>query len=269
MSGNPGASICYNCGAALHGRYCADCGQEARPLNPNLRDVVREAAHEFLEVDGRIFRSVRRLFLSPGYLTKEAFAGRRAHWTSPVRLYLTFSLIYFAIMALGGTTNPSYDVRVIGKDGAAELRGLGFTSEQEIEGAMRQAMTVWMPRVMAVLVPLFAWLVGLVKRKTPWAYPQHLYFALHVHAAWFGALAVAQVLSFALPAVVGDALEGLGTFYFVAYVVAALRATYGGTWRRSILDAMIVLGLNAVVVALATFAIILPILTSRGWTPFQ
>ena len=47
--------------------------------------------------------------------------------------------------------------------------------------------TAWLPRVMFVLLPLFAWLVALAYRRVDRNYLHHLIFAVHVHAAWFAA----------------------------------------------------------------------------------
>jgi hypothetical protein len=47
-------------------------------------------------------------------------------------------------------------------------------------------VAVWLPRLMFLLVPFFASLVSRVRRVPIRPYPQHLIFALHVHAAWFG-----------------------------------------------------------------------------------
>jgi hypothetical protein len=36
-SGPDGPQACHNCGVLLQGRFCADCGQEDRPLDPLVR----------------------------------------------------------------------------------------------------------------------------------------------------------------------------------------------------------------------------------------
>jgi hypothetical protein len=65
MSSTPARlTECPNCGAGLTGAYCATCGQKSAPVNPSMRDVVHEAAHEFLNVDGKTLRSIRLLALS-------------------------------------------------------------------------------------------------------------------------------------------------------------------------------------------------------------
>ena len=61
----PDAERCANCGAALHGPFCAACGQADKPLDPPVRHFISEFAQELFDVDSRVLRSLRRLFFSP------------------------------------------------------------------------------------------------------------------------------------------------------------------------------------------------------------
>ncbi|PYR91389.1 MAG: hypothetical protein DMF84_17260 [Acidobacteria bacterium] len=134
----PASDACYNCATPLSGAYCAACGQKALPLNPGLHDFLHDFTDEMLHVDGKIFQSTRKLLTAPGFLTREQFEGRRARWISPIRLYLIFSLAYFAMTSLV----PVSGVRVTIKsesdqETAEELRKLGFGSEQDLHVAAR------------------------------------------------------------------------------------------------------------------------------------
>ena len=60
------------------GRSAAACGQAVKPLDPPVRHFISEFAQELFDVDSRVLRSFRRLFFTPGFLTREYFAGRRA-----------------------------------------------------------------------------------------------------------------------------------------------------------------------------------------------
>lgn len=51
-------------------------------------------------MDGKILQSVKLLFTRPGFLTREYVEGRRIRYISPLRLYLVFSVAYFAVSAL-------------------------------------------------------------------------------------------------------------------------------------------------------------------------
>jgi hypothetical protein len=210
--------------------------------------------HEFLHVDEKIFRTVRWLLTRPGFLTREYFQGRRARYVSPIRLYLIFSVIFFATSALIDTEpvfSPDDEVEV-GRLG--RLLGLGDMSAERANELANEAATLWMPRAMFVLVPLCAGLVHLVTRKTGKNYPQHLYFALHVHAAYFAVLVATTILA-AIPAQSVRAVVSVVPLLFaVVYSLVAFRSAYGGTWslaagRLAFATYMMVVGVALVGVA--------------------
>jgi hypothetical protein len=253
---------CANCGAPLAGPYCAQCGQKVTPLNPPLRDVLHEVAHEVLSFDNRLFRSARLLLTKPGLLTLEYLSGRRAQYVSPLKLYLTFSVLYFAVAAYSPNTTLLITVRPTDPQEAATP-----ASQQEL-AALRQAggraLVEWVPRVMFVLVPVFAALIWLVTRRSGRHYPQHLYFALHVHAAWFAAEALAAgVAAVNVPAVTA-VLGRLGGFYLFAYLVLALRRAYQLSTPRALLWTLVVGLAYALMVSVAFLAIVLPAIGAFG-----
>lgn len=177
---------CANCGAMLDGAFCAQCGQKAAPLNPSVGEFLHDLFHELTHVDGKIVQSVRLLLTRPGFLSREHFEGRRVRYISPIRLYLILSLLYFAVAAFA----PITGLRVTRTPEPNEEPQTAELRRQELQKAANEAITHWTPRAMFVLVPVFADLVALAARRSGRNYPQHLYFALHVHAAWFSAGAV-------------------------------------------------------------------------------
>ena len=106
MSGHAAvlATVCANCGAELDGAFCHACGQKATGPDVSLHDFFHDALHEFAHVDGKIIQTVRLLITKPGMLTKEFLSGRRARFISPLRVYLTCSVLFFGLVAL--TPNP-------------------------------------------------------------------------------------------------------------------------------------------------------------------
>jgi hypothetical protein len=254
------STTCYNCKTPLTGLFCAACGQKAQSLNPSAHDLLHDITHEMLHVDGRIFRSVQRLLFSPGFLTREQFEGRRARWISPLRLYLIFSVIYFGVTAFGG---GAVRVGVTGgtdRETAQELQKLGFASEAEMQEAVAHARATWVPRAMFLLVPLFAWFVHLASRRTGRNYPQHLMFALHVHAAWFGAGAIADLAAKTRVPVIGAVFGPISVVYGSAYLVLAFRRAYAIPTRTALLRAAIVGVAYFIVTVLAVMAILLPVI---------
>jgi hypothetical protein len=255
------AAGCLNCGATLEGPFCAQCGQKDGPVNPTVHDLLHDLAHEFLHFDGKIVQSVRLLLTAPGALTRELFEGRRVRHVSPIRLYLTFSVLYFAVAAIAPPPSnlrvevtPDSDPAVAATETPEDLE----RRDQEVERTALVAIGTWIPRVMFVLVPIFAGLVALAARKSGYTYPQHLYFALHVHAASFAVLAVSAAASIRRIPVVTPAVSVLANLYVVMYLVLALRRAYRlSAWRAALRGAAVGI-VYSLLVLLAFLAIVLP-----------
>src|SRR5262245_26606381 len=91
------APHCLNCGAVLSGKYCAACGQKR--VDRRDLSIRRFFGHVFNELtdlqSNKILRTFGALLFKPGLLTSEYLAGKKGFHIGPVRLYLTFSALYF------------------------------------------------------------------------------------------------------------------------------------------------------------------------------
>jgi hypothetical protein len=248
---------CPNCGAPLHAAFCATCGQKAAPLNPSLGEFLHDLAHELVHVDGKIVQSVGLLLARPGFLSREQFHGRRARYISPIRLYLVFSVLYFAVAAFA----PTSAIRITATPDPGEDPRQLEAKRVEIEHTVNEVLTHWTPRAMFVLVPVFAGFVMLaVRRRAHRNYPQHLYFALHVHAAWFAAALVATLLRIAAVPYVTPVVTNLAFAYGAVYFVVALRRTYDLSVAAAIVRAVLIEAIYFVVVLAVLLAIAIPFL---------
>lgn len=260
------AASCANCGARLHGSFCAACGQPVRLLDPPIGHFAKEFAKEFLDVDNRVLRSLRRLFFSPGFLTREHVEGRRAPWISPLRLYLVTSVACFTVLVLvGDSGGVSFSV---GGDPAAtgrRLQRLGYASVDELRAAVDAARATWMPRVMFILVPLVAWLVARVRRTSGRGYPAHFVFTLHLYAAGFGVRTVTVAATAATPMWVGQGLAVLSAIYVVAYMYLAFRCAYGLTAAQAVRDTAIVAIGSWAALMLGTAAVVVAAIWGPSW----
>src|SRR3954464_8246204 len=90
---------CLNCGAPVGGPFCSECGQRDIPPYPSTKELAVDAISEFSGWDGRLASTMRALVRQPGLLTLEFLEGRRVRYISPLRLYLTASVIYFLLAA--------------------------------------------------------------------------------------------------------------------------------------------------------------------------
>src|SRR5213595_4205542 len=92
---------CENCGAELHGHWCAKCGQPAIEYRRSFRHVVADLLNEFLNWDSKFFTTIALLILKPWRLTNEFLAGKRVRYVKPLRLYLLASILFFFAVNYG------------------------------------------------------------------------------------------------------------------------------------------------------------------------
>lgn len=91
------AQVCLNCGSALVGQYCGNCGQRANSRLISIWALVREAFGDLFEFDSRLWRTLVPLMVRPGRLTSEYLSGRRARFMPPFRTYLVLSIFFFLV----------------------------------------------------------------------------------------------------------------------------------------------------------------------------
>ena len=104
-----GTTLCANCGAALAGKYCSQCGQRHhdRPVH-DFWHFISEALEDLTHADSRLWQTLSALLFRPGFLTREFLHGRRARYLPPVRLYLVVSVIFFIIVGLDAQIAKDY-----------------------------------------------------------------------------------------------------------------------------------------------------------------
>jgi hypothetical protein len=266
----PASYPCLNCGTNVQLRYCPECGQRAIEPDPTLREFAHELAAELLNWDGKLFTTFRILFTMPGRLTQEYLVGRRVSFISPLRLYLTCSVLYFFVAAVvpeskprppkGGAVQTQIGPLALqASDSAGLARYLDSTAHSanptkrafgshfrnalsrgaELPTAMKEAL----PKMMFVLVPFFAALVALVFRTRRMHYPQHLAFALHVHAFMFVALLPSVAAGLIRNEGVKAALDGVSIVAVASYFVLAVRRVYATTVAGAIARSAVISGI--------------------------
>ncbi len=235
------SEVCLNCQTHLVGAFCHHCGQNSHTQkNPTSHDLVHEIIHEFLHLDGKIFRTLKVLALKPGQLTIEFLEGQRGRSIGAIRLYLTMSIIYFF---LGGATPFNNDVQIDKKDSTTKIVAdldIGFpTFEANVEKKLRKIetspeqfiknLTNAFPKFVFLLVPLFALFIQWLFRKHRLNYPAYLYFALHLHAAYFMVLALLLPFEFLLDTNI------FFTIWSGWYLYKALKNVFNTTSKQTLL----------------------------------
>ncbi len=98
-SQDAGHGGCLNCGAAIDGNYCAQCGQAAH-LHRSFGAIGHDLAHGVLHFEGKIWTTLPELALRPGHLTRRYIHGERAKFVSPFALFLFSAFLMYAIFSL-------------------------------------------------------------------------------------------------------------------------------------------------------------------------
>ena len=263
------ATICRNCGATAEARFCPDCGQATTLHPPTVREFVHEFITHSVALEGALWRTLVALLVFPGKLTVEYFAGRRARYIAPLRLYLTASLVLFAVSGLSGGElrigNESVQFKlpsevkeadvVIGPRVSGTIRtGIDFLDRAgervsamtpaERSQRISQGVRAYLPYVLIVLVPVLALYLKLLYWNRHRLYGEHLVVAFH-----------AQTVAFVFALVSSIPLgEDFGMLVLVGLVIHgafALRRVYGGRRIATLLREAVLLSAYGVTVGVA------------------
>jgi uncharacterized membrane protein len=243
-------SHCLNCGAAVSYHYCALCGQETKLHVPSAGEFIHEFVGHYIALEGKLWITVLKLLSRPGFLTAEYIAGRRARYVQPLRVYLSFSILFFLLLKLAGTP-----VGQIEQDGArakpkvsavqpakaeeepnafvsrlplalqGKLKAFNARPADEQSRLLGAAFFAYVPYAMFFLMPVFAVYLKLLYLGSGRRYGEHVLFALHTNAFAFAMFSLFFLTSF---------LDfGLLTFamimWLMFYLPIAMRRVYGGS----------------------------------------
>jgi hypothetical protein len=273
---------CPNCFAETAGNFCHQCSQETTLHPPSAREFLHEFIGHYVALEGKLWQTLWLLLVKPGRLTLEYIRGRRVRYVQPLRMYLTFSLIFFALVKFSGvplfvlddgdarpaTVATARAAPPVPNDTNALFSAAGTVAEQLHTGwgvkvthflaqppntiiqALTKAFFSYGPYALFALMPVFALLLKLLYLGTGRRYGAHLLFALHANAFAFAMMA----LQIVVPASLGFVHAAMG-FWMVVYLPLAMRRVYGGGWAVTLLR-WVVLAL------LHLFCIILAILVT-------
>jgi hypothetical protein len=224
-------------------KFCGECGQEQGSLRLTLRQLAGEVVDELLQLDSKIFRTLKPLFFRPGFLTREYLEGRRVRYVRPFRLFLVATVLSFVLLAVStGGTAAALQVEPPGSTAALDtLNGWAnllpgaiaahahrFLAQGGPAVAKRilQAYVTFGPKVQLLAIPLYAVLLAGVYRDAKRTYAEHFVFALHFHAFYFGLSSLQSVIAFSHLTVlltVAGTIFGLGSWL---YLFVALKTVY-------------------------------------------
>ena len=214
---NDTESECKNCHRPLlsAAKFCAECGQSAKNLHKPFMAVIKDTLHETLDIDGRLMLTLKTLLFKPGRLSLDYNIGKRVKYTPPLRMYLVISILFFLIMAQVDLTIEMSEIY------------------QRNTKASSDAVYALLPKLMFILLPLFALFMKILYRNT--YYISNLVFAVHFHCFAYLIL----VLMLPLEAIVKNHpifvfLQIPLLCYLIYYLVKAMKLNYQQNWFKTI-----------------------------------
>ena len=245
---------CHNCGAAVSYHYCCVCGQDTKLHVPSAAEFLHEFVGHYVALEGRLWKTLAALLFRPGFLTREYIEGRRVRYVEPLRVYLTFSILFFALLKVlspvlyqedtpvranpavtaeavqqaRATDQEDIDLNLsklgVSPDVERKLKAFGRLSPEERDGKLTAALFSYVPYALFCLMPLFALYLKLLYLGTGRRYGEHMLFALHTNGFTFAILCVQIVIS---PLDLGF-IRFLLVAWMVAYLPMAMQRVYGG-----------------------------------------
>jgi hypothetical protein len=250
--------------------YCARCGQRNLDMRIPARELALDAVEDGLSLDSRVGRTIVPFLFRPGFLTVEWTGGRRARFSSPLRLYLLTSFVFFLSSGLASSGSPvrlgagdeDDAVQVTATDvvqGAkpkngpivspgteeqhAGLRAKGWIGRR-IDDRWRELAAMPEPEVARRVDGAFrewvprvmfflvpaAMLVLSLLWRRRWL-SEHAVLALHLHAFAFTVFTALLVLRTLPWSGPRDVLSPVLWLWLVAWVLIALRRVYGQPWK--------------------------------------
>ncbi len=196
------AVACANCATPCTGNYCSHCGQRRDTEIHSLWHFLGEATEVLTHADSRVWNTLLPLLTRPGLLTREFFAGHRARYLQPFRLYFILSVLFLLLAGWLNSGAPAVNIEAgaahVGKcssdlkadlPGASWLRPRLIVACQKIltrgERELTQSVVHNLGRAMFIFLPLVAGFMKLLYWRPRRYYLEHLLLLLHNHAFVF------------------------------------------------------------------------------------
>ncbi len=217
---------CQNCNNELTGNFCSNCGQKRQERNDRkISTFIKNFFEESFSFDSKFLKSLKHLFISPGFLTHEYIVGKVASYVTPLKLYLFVSVVTFFVTSFIDSDDltslsESLDLKQAQVEKFVENRG---TQYDVFESKFNYEFQAKLPLYFMGLMVLFSLPLKLIYIQTKRLYIEHLVFAMH----FFTFLLVMAVLSTLSELII----EGSTLFFFLIvpffYLFLAVKNTYG------------------------------------------
>lgn len=250
----PPYTLCQNCGEPLQGMYCHCCGQYASDINESFFKLIRHYFDNSFSYDGRLWITLKMLFLRPGHLPNEYCKGRVSSYMHPFKMYMFCSFIFFFLFftftldddkLLKPSGNNQNGITIQMSDNTQEQTnqsdsGTHLTEQelfQRINGKLIPLFKSYAPIGMFVLMPVFAFINMAAFRRRKYPYMSHLIFSINIHTVFLLLLSLNILISLLFskinfqPAIDPDIILFFGA---LIYLLVASKSFYNYKWLGTV-----------------------------------
>ena len=215
-----------------------------------------------MALEGALASTMRLLLLRPGQLSADYLGGRRTRHIQPLRLYLTISILFFALMKMltpaappdhartpapvpavanaPPGTGPTFEtwIRVHTPALAAKVDRFDRAPPAEKNAIIAAGFFKYGPYALFLTLPLLGLCLKLLYWRSRYYYGEHLVFSMHTNS--FALIAIAGMV------LIPSTLIMLAlAVWLLAYLPISMHRTYGGGWIGTIVRAALLLGMQA------------------------
>jgi hypothetical protein len=183
---------CPNCEVETESKFCSQCGEvRLEAIDLTFFGLLHKIAEVFFSIDGKLLRSFKALFLSPGKLTVLYTKGSRKRYTGPIQLFLISNVFFFAIQSLTNTNifSSTLDSHLHHQDWsglaqklvAEKIERNGLTIDTYVSIFNSAAILNAKSLIILMTIPL-SLLLPLIYFGVRKAFVTHVSFAIHFYA---------------------------------------------------------------------------------------
>jgi hypothetical protein len=257
---------CKNCHNNFKGNYCNYCGEKVySERDKKISHLFEEAFHFSTHFDNRFFRSLKKVFSKPGFLSREFCEGKRKKYYSPFSLFLVAVFLYLLFPWMQGLNisfaNHLNNNRALGlnfqETWAVAKAGTEGISVEQLAAKFDHLSPKIAKVLLIVIVPLCGLAFGLIFRKKKRFFYDHFilsseFNAFYILYIFFCLPLLFRLLSIVVPVgrVGDDNIYFILLQVFILWVVAAgaIRRFYSTSLKVAIPTAFVYLFLHSVVV---------------------
>jgi hypothetical protein len=252
---------CLNCDAVVERKFCSECGQENIDVRESFLGMVSHFFSDYFHFDSKFFRSVVPLIFKPGFLTKQYWEGKRAHYIHPLRLFFFITIIFMISTSFFyHSFGDDFKNKII--DGDADVMGMDTTlwythksTDQIYFYPLKDSLTIAEARnelkknsialgklrsgfddvfkhlkyITFLLLPVYAIIFQLLYAGSGKYYAEHVVYTMHLQSFAYCLFSATFILPFILPLDI-ETMRHISVWAIMIYIGISLHVVYRQRW---------------------------------------